>query len=103
MKKLNKLVNIYLKSLVNLLHANKISLNVKKTELIIFKSKRKIFHDIVKINLSSKKLYPTVSVKYLGAKIDQHLTWQHHINDLSVKLNRANALLFKIRSLLVVL
>ena len=25
------------------------------------------------------------------------LKWQHHINDLSVKLNRANALLFKIR------
>ena len=25
------------------------------------------------------------------------LKWQYHINDLSVKLNRANALLFKIR------
>ena len=25
------------------------------------------------------------------------LKWQHHINDLSIKLNRANALLFKIR------
>ena len=25
------------------------------------------------------------------------LKWQHHINNLSVKLNRANALLFKIR------
>ena len=26
-----------------------------------------------------------------------NLTWQHHVNDLSIKLNRANALLFKIR------
>ena len=46
--------------------------------------------------LSGKRIYPTGSVKYLGLKIGQHLTWQHHINDLSVKLNRANAL-FKIR------
>ena len=57
------------------------------------KSKRKKFNDTVKIKLSGKKMYSTASVKYLGVKIDQHLTWQHPINDLSVKLNRANALL----------
>ena len=42
-KKLNKLVNADLKHLVNWLNANKISLNVKKTEMIIFKSKQKKF------------------------------------------------------------
>ena len=96
-KKLNKLVNIELKSLANWLNANKISLNVEKTEIVIFKSKRKKFNDIVKIKLSGKRIYPIASVKYLGVKIDQHPTWQHHINDLSVKLNRGIALLFKIR------
>ena len=65
--------------------------------MVIFKSKRKKFNDIIKIKLSGKWIYPTASVKYLGIKIDQHLTWQHHKNDLSIKLNRANALLFKIR------
>ena len=50
--------------------------------MVIFKSTRKKFNDIVKINLSGKRIYPTTSVKYLGVKIDQHLTWQHHINDL---------------------
>ena len=95
-KKLNKFVNIDQKNLVNWLNTNKISLNVKKTEMVIFKSKRKKFNDTVKIKLSGKRIYPTASVKYLGIKTDQHLSWQHHINDLSVKLNRANALLFKI-------
>ena len=38
-KKLNKLVNADLKHLVNWLNASKISLNVKKTEMLIFKSK----------------------------------------------------------------
>ena len=36
-------------------------------------------------------------VKCLGVKIDTNLSWQYHVNDLSVKLNRANALLFKMR------
>ena len=40
-KKLNKLINADLKHLVNWLNANKISLNAKKTEMVIFKAKQK--------------------------------------------------------------
>ena len=65
--------------------------------MVIFKSKQKKFEGDLKIKLSGKRLYPTESVKYLGVKIDTNLSWQYHVNDLSVKLNRANALLFKIR------
>ena len=43
------------------------------------------------------KDYPTESVKYLGVKIDTNLSWQYHVNDLSVKMNRANALFFKMK------
>ena len=96
-KKLSKLVNADLKHLLNWLNANKISLNVKKTEMIIVKSKQKKLEGDLKIKLCGKRLYPTESVKYLGVKIDANLTWQHHVNDLSTKLNRANALLFKMR------
>ena len=66
--------------------------------MVIFKSGRKRFNDIhSKIKLSGEKIYPTASVKYFGIKVDQHVTWQHHINDLSIQLNRSNTLLFKIR------
>ena len=96
-KKLSKLVNADLKHLLNWLNANKISPNVKKTEMIIFKSMQKKLEGDLKIKLCGKRLYPTESVKYLGVKIDANLTWQHHVNDLSTKLNKANALLFKMR------
>ena len=66
--------------------------------MVILKPNRKTFNDIVKIKFSGKRIYPTASARYLCVKIDQHLTWQHHINDLSVKLNRNNALLFKIKT-----
>ena len=65
--------------------------------MVIFKSKQKKFEGDLKIKLSGKRLYPTESVKYLGVKIDTNLSWQYHVNNLSVKLNRANALLFKMR------
>ena len=55
-KKLNKFVNIDLKNLVSRLNANKISLNVKKTKMVIFKSQRKKFNDTVKIKLSGKRI-----------------------------------------------
>ena len=80
------------------LNANKISLNVKKTELVIFKSKRKQFDGEIKLKLSGKRLFPTDSVKYLGVKFDGNLSWKSDIGYLSVKLNGANALLFKIRN-----
>ena len=65
--------------------------------MVIFKSKHKNSEGDFKIKLSGKRLCPTESVKYLGVKIDANLSCQYHVNDHSVKLNRANALLFKMR------
>ena len=64
--------------------------------LVFFYIERNFKGDL-KIKLCGKRLNPTEIVKYLGVKIDRNLTWQHHVNDISIKLNRANALLFKMR------
>ena len=95
-KKLNKLVNCDLKNLLYWLNANKISRNAKKTELVICKSTRKQFDGEIKLKLNNKILFPIVSVKYLGVKIDENLSQKSHIDYLSLKLYRANALLFRI-------
>ena len=58
----------------------------------------KILDHEIKIKLSRKRLYPTPSFKYLVVKIDENVNRNHHINDLAAKLNRANALLIKIRN-----
>ena len=62
--------------------------------MVIFKSKQKKLEGDFKIKLFGKRLYPTKSVKYLGVKINMNFTWQHHGNDLSIKLNRAIMLSF---------
>ena len=86
-----------MKNLTDRLNANKISLNVEKAELVIFKHKKKKLECPIRIKLSRKRLYPSNSVKYLSAKIDENITWKDHIHDIATKLNSANALLFKIR------
>ena len=58
-KKLSKLVNANLKHLANWLNGNNISLNVKKTEMVLFKSKQKKIEGDLKIKLCGKRLYPT--------------------------------------------
>ena len=73
---------------------------VTKTELVIFESKRRQFDGEIKLRLSRKD-FPTYSVKYLGVKIDGKLSWKSHVDYLSVKLNRAYALLFQIKNLVI--
>ena len=46
-----------MKHLNNWLSANKTSLNVEKTELVIFKSPRRVLLDEIKV--SGKRLYPS--------------------------------------------
>ena len=86
-----------MKNLTNWLNANKISLNVSKAELILFKLKMKKLDFDLELKLNGKRLYPTKLVKYLGIKIHENLTWIDHINHIAIKLNRANAMLFKVR------
>ena len=97
-KNLSKLVNHDMKHLNNWLSANKNSLNVVKTELVIFKFPRKVLLDEIKIKLCGKRLYSSNSTKYLSIKIDRFLHWHDQVNRIAVKLNRANALLIKIRN-----
>ena len=96
-KALCKKVNYDLKGITNWLNANRISLNVNKTEYIIFRKPRKLIDSEIKIKLNGKRLYPSTCIKYLGVLLDEHLSWKPHMNELTKKLNRSNSMLSKIR------
>ena len=68
---MKKQVNQDLKNLANWLNANKIFLNVTKTEVILFKSSRKLTDVPLKLKLNGKD--PRNSVEYFGIKIDENL------------------------------
>ena len=96
-KQLNKETNRDLKNLMHWLNANKIVLNISKTELVLFKPLRKKLDSDLKLVLNGKKLYPSSSVKYLGIRIDSNLNWKDHSNLIAIKLNKANSILSKLR------
>ena len=91
-KNIVRRLNIDLKSLNNWLIANKISLNSSKTELIVFRKKNVPMPNL-KIKLNGVDLKPKGEIKYLGITIDEHLTFNSHINIMNAKLKRANNLL----------
>ena len=94
---MNKQVNEDLKNLTNWLNANKICLNISKTEVVLFKSSRKLADISLKLKFNGKRLYPTNSVKYLGINIDENLNWKQQVSDIAIKLNKANGILSKLR------
>ena len=67
-KKLNKLINTDLKNLPNWPNANKISLNVKKIETIIFKYRRENYEGVIKLKLSRQRLHSSNNFNILVSK-----------------------------------
>lgn len=97
LKKLNRMVNHDLAELTKWLRANEISLNTKKTEIVIFRRKGKQISRKLNFRISGQKLKFSRHVKYLGVLIDEHLLWDDQIKELSGKLSKAAGILAKMR------
>ena len=80
-------INFDLKSVSEWLKSNRLSLNVGKTKLLLFRSKcSTIQFENISIKIQGVKLSPCKYVKYLGVLIDKNLSWDYHISELSKKL-----------------
>ena len=97
-KTLKNKVNQDLKLLYEWLCANRLSLNVGKTEFMIFRPPRKSIIDRVVLTLNRTKIYESTKIKYLGIILDSRLTWKEHIEELAKKLNRSIGILYKTRN-----
>ena len=80
---LQKIVNRELHKVRKWLEANTLSLNIRKTNYVIFHSFARKVSEFVRIKLGSKIINQVDYVKYLGILIDATLTWKHHITELS--------------------
>ena len=94
-------MNNNLISLLHQLNASKISLNVTKSEVVIFRIKGKVFDTGSIVKMCSQKLYPSYYKNYLGVYIDEYLNWASHVDQLYMKLFKAKAMLSKTGILLM--
>ena len=94
---LSKNLNNDLKSLLHWFKANKLSLNISKTELIIFCKNTAGTDQSLKLKLDGKRLHSSESVKHYWKLLREYLQWNDQIGQVKVKLNRAIGILSKIR------
>ena len=79
------------------LEDNQLTLNLKKTNYIIFKSHRKKYAKeleimLIRMNMKEKKVSNTL---FLGVMIDKLLTWKSHINYVTRKIAKTARILCK--------
>ena len=67
------------------LHANKLSLNIAKTNFVIFHPHQKKIINSLNIEIDSKPINQQTSVNYLGILKDCHLNWKEQIQQISKK------------------
>ena len=89
------LVNTELEAVTKWIKANKLSLNLEKTNFMLFSSTfpelpRPIYMDNVQIQKVSK-------TKFLGTIIDDKLTWKYHIENICKIISRNIGMMNKLK------
>ena len=86
-------INQELDILADWFKANKLSLNVTKTNFILFTKRRQQYN--IRIILDGQEISRKTFVKFLGIVVDHHLNWEEHIRQCKMKVVSA---LFALRS-----
>ena len=92
-------INVHLKFVHSWLSCNKLSLNVLKTKYVMFRNpqnKSDVYNDI-SIFINTTKIENCSTITYLGIVLDEHLSWDPHINYTCSKISRNIGLLCHMR------
>lgn len=92
-------MNQELRKLSQWLNINRLALNVGKTNFVIFRANKRVYHNVTLI-LNRKAIEQKDYVKYLGVLMDEHLNWKKHIANVTKKISRGIGILAKLRSYL---
>jgi hypothetical protein len=80
-------INSDLNSLSQWFRNNSLSLNVNKSNYILFRTKNKVTDVNETIHMDGKQMKRVDSTKFLGVHIDEHLNWSVHVKHLLTKLS----------------
>ena len=79
------IVNNELAKIIIWLKVNELSLNLTKTNFMIFHPRQKKVNVNVPLTLENTVIKQVTETKFLGVLIDQHLSWKPHIDFVSKK------------------
>lgn len=100
-KSLEEILNKELLGISNWFKLNKLSLNIKKTNFMIFKNKYNTKPNLdLKILIDNNNITKVTTTKFLGVLIDDNLSWHSHTTHVSKIISKYNGIIRKIRSFL---
>ena len=103
LKVLEQVVDSELSKVSEWLVVNKLSLNIKKSNYVIFCPSQKKFNMEISIKMYDNSangfccLERKDFVKFLGILIDCNLKWKHHIDFISLKISKTIGILARLR------
>ena len=77
--------------------ANKLSLNLKKTNFMLFKPRQKKYHFPMQISVNEQKIKQVKETVFLGVVLDEHLTWKPHISQVAGKISKSIGVISRVR------
>ncbi len=78
--------------------ANKLALNVEKSNFVLFRPVQKKPNCILNLKICDQQITEKQSINYLGILMGCHLNWKNHILELSKKISRGIGILLKLRN-----
>ena len=103
LKSLETIVNKELSHIPDWLNANKLSLNIKKSNFVIFHPHQKKLNYKVNLTFFDNNSNSFISleqkeyVKYLGVLLDNNLTWKHHTSNIASKISKTIGIIARLR------
>ena len=96
---IQNVINSELKNLNSWLIANRISLNITKTEFMIIGLRQRMnaTQNDIAIRIRDREINRADVVKSLGMHIDRHLSWSEHIHNISKKISSTIGALKRVR------
>ena len=79
---------------------NRLSLNIDKTNFIVFHPYNKPVKKRITTKINNKAIIEKEYIKYLGVLIDSTLSWKHHVSNISKKISRSIGIMYKLRPFL---
>ena len=80
---------------------NKLSLNIKKTKFMLFHNRQKNIESVIpKLTINNHNIERVTDFNFLGLTIDQHMSWNNHINKISVKITKTIGILSRLKRFL---
>jgi len=95
-----KNINSDLEILTEWFRANKLSLNIEKTNYVVFKQHPTQLDEHLKIKIGNIVIEQKNAIKFLGLYIDAKLEWHDHIQYIKNKLNSSLYALRKVKNVL---